>query len=179
MSGKLDGKVDGKLDGMVIRDASEGDLPAILDIHNEAILNTTAIWSYHTVDLANRAALLAERQAKGYAFLVAEDGTGALMGYASFGDFRPHDGYCRTVEHSVYVQKGHHRKGIARALMLPLIEAARSIGKHAMIGGVDATNKGSIALHESLGFFEAGRLPEVGWKFERTLDLVFLQKLLD
>ena len=163
---------------LIIRDAVDADLPAILAIHNDAILETTAIWSYHTVDLANRAAVLAERRAKSYPFLVAEE-AGLVTGYASFGDFRPHDGYCRTVEHSVYVHKDHHRKGIARALMPPLMEAARSIGKHAMLGGIDATNEGSIRLHQSLGFVETGRLPQVGWKFERYLDLVFMQKLLD
>ena len=163
---------------MVIRAAGEADLPAILAIHNDAVLTTTAIWSIHTVDLANRRAVLNERQAKGYAFLAAMEGDD-LLGYATFGDFRPHDGYFKTVEHSVYVHRAHHRRGVARALMGPLVEAARTIGKHAMIGGVDATNAGSIALHRSLGFEQVGLLPQVGYKFGRYLDLLFMQKMLD
>ena len=163
---------------MLIRDADEADLPAILAIHNDAVLNTTAIWSVHPVDLANRAAVLQERRQKTYAFLVAVEGD-TLMGYATFGDFRPHDGYFRTVEHSVYVHKDHHRKGVARALMPPLMDAARRIGKHVMVGGIDATNAGSIALHRSFGFEEVGLMPQVGFKFGRYLDLLFMQKILD
>ena len=162
----------------MIRAAGEADLPAILAIHNHAVLHTTAIWSVHPADLANRQAVLAERQAKGYAFLAAIEGD-VLLGYATFGDFRPHDGYFKTVEHSIYVHPDHQRRGVARALMLPLIEAARQIGKHAMLGGIDAANAGSIALHEALGFEKVGLLPQVGFKFGRYLDLMFMQKMLD
>ena len=162
---------------MLIRDVIEADLPAITDIRNDAILNTTALWTYHPSDVANRAAFLADQRAKNYAFLAAIDG-GRVLGYASFGDFRPHDGYRLSVEHSVYVHKDHHRKGVARALMLPLMERARDIGKHVMIGALDASNEASIALHLKLGFAETGRMPEVGYKFDRYLDLVFVQKVL-
>lgn len=161
-----------------IRSASEDDLPDILKIHNDAVLTTTAIWSVHPVDLANRRAVLRERQAKGYAFLVAMDHE-TLLGYATFGDFRPHDGYFKTVEHSIYVDRAYQRRGVAGALMPPLIEAARAAGKHTMIGGIDATNTGSIALHERFGFTTVGLLPQVGYKFGRYLDLLFMQKLLD
>jgi L-amino acid N-acyltransferase YncA len=162
----------------LIRPAGEADLPAILAIHNHAVLHTTAIWSVRPVDLANRRAVLAERQAKGYAFLAAVEGD-VLLGYATFGDFRPHDGYFKTVEHSIYVHPDHQRRGVARALMPPLIDAARQIGKHAMVGGIDATNAGSIALHEAFGFDKVGLLPQVGYKFGRYLDLLFMQKVLD
>ena len=165
-------------DAVTIEDAEEGDLPAILAIHNDAVLHSTAIWSVHPVDLANRRAVLEERRAKNYPFLVAKDGS-ELLGYATFGDFRPHDGYFRTVEHSVYVHKHHHRRGVARRLMPPLFEAARALGKHAMVGGIDASNAGSIAFHQSFGFAIVGRLPEVGFKFGRYLDLLFMQKILD
>ncbi len=161
-----------------IRPAGEADLPAILAIHNHAVLHTTAIWSVHPADLANRRAVLTERQAKGYAFFAAiEDDV--LLGYATFGDFRPHDGYFRTVEHSIYVHPDHQRRGVAQALMPPLIEAARQRGKHAMVGGIDAANAGSIALHQKFGFTAVGLLPQVGYKFGRYLDLLFMQKILD
>lgn len=166
------------MSALSIRPAEEGDLPAILAIHNDAVLTTTAIWSVHPADLANRRAVLMDRREKGYPFLVANLGD-TLAGYATFGDFRPHDGYARTVEHSVYVGRSHQRQGVARALLPALIEAARRIGKHAMIGGIDATNAGSIALHEAFGFTRVGLLPEVGYKFGRYLDLLFMQKILD
>jgi L-amino acid N-acyltransferase YncA len=163
---------------LIVRAATEDDLPAILEIHNDAVRKTTAIFSVHPADLANRRQVLIERQTKGYAFLVATDGE-ELHGYATFGDFRPHDGYFKTVEHSIYVHEAHQRRGVARALMPPLIEAARGIGKHAMVGGIDATNAGSIALHEAFGFEKVGLLPQVGFKFGRYLDLLFMQKILD
>lgn len=163
---------------MIIRDATEAELPGILDIHNDAIANTTAIWSVHQVDIDNRRAFMQERQARGFPFLVAVD-HGAVLGYASFGDFRPHDGYFKTVEHSVYVDRHRRRRGIAAQLMGPLIDRARVLGKHAIIGGIDAANEASIRLHASLGFERVGLLPQVGYKFDRYLDLLFMQKILD
>jgi phosphinothricin acetyltransferase len=162
---------------LIVRDCEEADIPAVLAIHNDAVLHTTAIWSYVPVDVDNRLALLRDRRAKGYAFFVVED-AGDIAGYAYFGDFRPHDGYHRTVEHSVYVDKGRRGQGIATLLLPPLIAAAQAIGKHAMIGAVEANNAASIRLHEKFGFVEAGRLREVGYKFDRYLDLLLLQKTL-
>ena len=164
--------------GLTIRDATDDDLPGILEIHNDAVLNGTAIWSTRPVDIENRRAVLADRREKIYPFLVA-DQDGAVAGYATFGDFRPHDGYFRTAEHSVYVHPAFQRRGIASQLMPPLIAAARECGKHVLVGGVDGTNTASIKLHERFGFVETGRLPAVGFKFGRYLDLVFMQKILD
>ena len=163
---------------LTIRDATEADLPAILAIHNDAVLHGTAIWSVHPVDLANRRAVLADRAARGFPFLIADQG-GAVAGYASFGDFRPHDGYFKTVEHSIYVHPDHQRQGVASRLLPALVEDARRLGKHVMVGGVDATNEASIRLHERFGFVETGRMPQVGFKFGRYLDLLWLQKILD
>ncbi len=163
---------------MIIREAIPDDLPGILAIHNDAIATTTAIFSFHPVDLDNRRAFVAERQGRGFPFLVAAE-DGAVLGYASFGDFRPHDGYFKTVEHSVYVNKAHQRRGIAARLMPALIERAAALGKHAMVGGLDASNIASIGLHERFGFERVGLLPQVGFKFGRYLDLLFMQKILD
>ena len=163
---------------VIIRDAVEAYLPAMLEIYNDAVLNTTAVWSIHTVDLDSRRALLRDRRSRGYPLLVAAlDHT--VLGYATFGDFRPWDGYAQTVEHSIYVHRHHHGKGVGKALMPPLIEAAQGLGKHVMMAGVDASNSASIHFHQAFGFTEAGRLKEVGWKFDRWLDLVFMQKMLD
>lgn len=101
-----------------------------------------------------------------------------VVGFASFGDFRPFPGYRHTVENSVYVDARFHRAGIGRSLVAALIERATALNKHAMIAGIEALNAGSIGLHASLGFVEVARMPEVGCKFGRWLDLVFMQKQL-
>jgi L-amino acid N-acyltransferase YncA len=161
-----------------IRPALDADLPAILDIHNDAVLNTTAIWSWHTSDLESRRALLKDRNARKYPFFVALLDT-EVIGYASFGDFRPWEGYSHTVEHAIYVHRHHHGKGVGKQLMPLLVDAAKSLGKHVMIAGIEASNAGSIHFHKGFGFVETGRLKEVGWKFDRWLDLVLMQKTLD
>jgi L-amino acid N-acyltransferase len=160
-----------------IRPAETADLPAILAIYNDAVLHTTAIWNWDTVDLANREAWLAARKAQGYPVLVADEGRGALA-YASFGDWRPFDGYRFTVEHSVYVAEGARGRGLGLALLDGLTTEARRLQKHVMLGGIDATNTASLALHRKAGFVETARLTEVGRKFDRWLDLVFMQKRL-
>ena len=164
---------------MEIRDASQGDVEGILAIYNDAVVNTTAIWNSMTVDAANRAGWLADRQKAGYPVLVAVDAAGGVLGYASFGDYRTWEGYRLTVEHSVYVRADRRGSGIGEALMLALIDRARKIGKHVMVGGIEAKNTGSIRLHEKLGFQRVGHLKEVGIKFGRWLDLAFVQLTLD
>jgi L-amino acid N-acyltransferase len=162
---------------MIIRPAIEADLPAILAIYNDAVLNTTSIWNWSPVDLANRQAWFEARRGQGYPILVA-DLDGSVLGYASYGDWRPFDGYRFTVEHSVYVAQAARGHGIGRALLEALIGAAASAGKHVMLGGITATNEASLALHRRLGFVETGRMPQVGQKFGDWLDLVFMQKML-
>lgn len=160
-----------------IRPATEGDLPAITAIYNDAVRHTTAIWNEIVVDLDNRRAWHAARRDLGYPVLVAELG-GAAVAYGSFGDFRAFDGYRHTIEHSVYVAEGARRQGIAAALVGALAAEARALGKHVMVAGIAADNTASIALHARLGFVETGRMPEVGRKFGRWLDLVLMQKTL-
>jgi len=160
-----------------IRSATPSDLPAILAIYNHAVRETTAIWNWSEVDLANRRAWFDARADQGYPILVADD-EGRTLGYASYGDWRPFDGYRHTVEHSVYVDAAARGRGLGRALLEALIEAARRQGKHVMLGGIDAANGASLALHRGIGFVETARMPEVGRKFDRWLDLVFMQKML-
>ncbi len=163
---------------MDIRDAQDSDLPEIMAIHNDAVAHTTAIWNDSPVDLANRAAWLADRRRAGYPVLVAAR-DGAVLGYASFGDWRAFDGYRHTVEHSVHVRADLRGGGIGRALMEGLIARARTLGKHVMVAGIEAGNANSIRLHEKLGFTRTGLLPQVGMKFGAWLDLAFLQLQLD
>jgi L-amino acid N-acyltransferase len=160
-----------------IRDARHDDLPRMTGILNELIAGTTAIWTLTPTTLEARSAWLEERRARGFPVLVAE-AKGRLLGFASFGDFRPWEGYAATVEHSVYVDAPARRCGIGRSLLTALVARAEARGLHAMVGGIEAGNGASLALHAALGFREVGRLPEVGRKFERWLDLVFVERLL-
>ncbi len=164
---------------MLIRDAADADAPAIAAIYNDAVVNTTAIWNEVQVDAANRVTWMADRRRLGYPVLVAVDGDGTVLGYASFGDWRAFDGYRHTVEHSVYVRADRRGGGIGKSLMQALIGRARAIGKHVMVAAIEAGNQGSIALHEALGFQRTGLMPQVGMKFGRWLDLAFLQLILD
>jgi L-amino acid N-acyltransferase len=161
----------------MIRPATDADLPAILAIYNDAVLNTTAIWNETPVDLENRSAWMRARTAAGFPIYVADE-AGRVAGYGSFGDFRPFEGYRVTVEHSLYVDPAARGRGLGKALLTALVDEARRLGKRAMIGGIDGANEVSIALHRKFGFVEVGRLPGVGTKFGRPLELVLMQKTL-
>jgi phosphinothricin acetyltransferase len=162
---------------LIVRDATLEDAAEILAIYNFAALNTTAVWTDGPSDLEARREWIRARQQVGYPVLVAVNGED-VVGFASFGDFRPFPGYRHTVENSVYVDPHRHRSGVGRTLMTALIARAEAMKKHAMIAGIEAANSGSIALHASLGFAEVARMPEVGCKFGRWLDLVLMQKML-
>ena len=162
---------------IAVRPAAEADLPAILALHNHHIVHTLSIWRYAPVDLTERRAWFEERQSKGCPVLVADEG-GEAVGYASYGPFRTGEGYGRTVENSIYVRGDRQGRGIARTLMLALIDAAKAQDRHVMVAGIGLPNEASVRLHESLGFSEAGRLKEIGWKFNRPLDLLLMQRIL-
>ncbi|MGY5764750.1 N-acetyltransferase family protein [Brachybacterium sp. DNPG3] len=171
---------------MQIIDAVSAHLPAITAIHNEAVQRTTAIWNDTVVTVEDRAAWLQAHRDAGLPVLAAVDAApgepteGApLLGYATYGPFRPHDGYRRTVEHSVYVDGTARGRGIGTALMHELLARARAQGVHVMVAAIDADNTGSIRIHERLGFAHVGLMPQVGEKFGRWLDLALLQLVLD
>ena len=163
---------------MLIRDALDADLPALRDIFNDAVLNTTAIWMDNVVDLANRQAWFAARAQQGYPILVAENAAGEVVGYASFGDWRPFDGFCHTVEHSVYIRADQRGKGLGPQLLTALIERAKACDKHVIVAAIESGNAASIGLHQRLGFAITGQMPQVGRKFGRWLDLTFMQLIL-
>ena len=163
--------------GIAIRDAVPGDLPAILALYNHAVRETTAIWNETPSDLEGRRHWMSERLAAGFPVLVAE-ADGRFAGYGTYGPFRPHEGYRETVENSVYVVPEMQGKGIGRALLEALIAQARSRNLHVMVAGIEAGNRASIALHAACGFSETARMPEIGQKFGRRLDLVLMQKRL-
>ena len=163
---------------MQIRPAVDADLDAILDIHNHAIRELLSIWTETEVDRADRERWLAEHQEQGHPVLVAEI-DGAVAGYASYGPWRSKTGYRFTVENSVYVAEGYQRQGIARLLMVDLIEIARESGIHVMVAAIEAGNTASIRLHEQLGFEPPVLVREVGTKFGRWLDLAFMRLVLE
>lgn len=160
---------------MLVRDAIEADLPAILAIYNEIIASTTAVYSEQPVSLEDRRAWWRSRVEQGYPVLVAADAAG-IAGFATFGDFRAWPCYRHTVEHSVHVHHERRGRGIGRHLVSSLFPRAALLGKHVMVAGIDADNTVSLRLHERLGFERVAHFREVGYKFGRWLDLVFLQR---
>lgn len=163
----------------MIRDATTGDLPGVLAIYNASITTTTT-WSERFQTLAEREAWFEERRACGDGVVVACDGP-EVVGFAAYGPFRDNElwpGYRFTVENTVHVRGTHHGRGIGRQLMGALFDRAERAGVHAMVAAVDGDNTRSIAFHASLGFIEVGRLPQIGWKFGRWLDLVMMQRFI-
>lgn len=160
---------------MDVRDAVEDDLPGLVAIYNDVIATSTAVYSSTPVTLEDRRQWWLARIAAGYPVLIGADGSG-VIGFATFGDFRAWPGYRFTVEHSVHVRADRRGGGVGTGLLEALFPRAAALGKHMMIAGVDAANTASIRFHERLGFEQAGCLREVGHKFGRWLDLVFLQR---
>lgn len=163
---------------ITIRPATHADLPAILEIYNDAVLHTTATYDLEPQSLEQRTAWFEQRTRQGFPVLVAEV-AGTLAGFGAYGPFRDKPGYRYTVEHSVYVATTTRGRGIGRALLTELIRLARAAGNHAIVGGIDAENEGSLRFHLALGFVEVGRLQQVGRKFDRWLDVIFVELLLD
>ena len=163
---------------MRIRPARPADLPALLEIYNDAVVHTTASWDLLPWTPVEHAEWYATKAGHGHPVLVADEG-GEVVGYAAYGPFRPKAGYAATMEHSVYVRPADQGRGIGRALLEAVVAAARANGVHALIGGLSADNEASVGLHRSLGFVEVGRLPQVGRKFDHWLDLVLVQLILD
>ena len=163
---------------MEIRDAGVDDLPDLLAIYNDVIATSTAIYTEQPATIDDRVSWWRARVAQGYPVLVATD-QGHVVGFASFGDFRAWPGYRFTVEHSVHVRADRRGTGVGTALMKPLLIRASRLGKHVAIAGVDAENQPSLRFHERLGFTRVAHFHQVGFKFGRWLDLIFLQRLLE
>ncbi|MFC3834865.1 MULTISPECIES: GNAT family N-acetyltransferase [Deinococcus] len=163
---------------VTVRLATRADVPAILDIYNHAVIHTTASYDLEPVSLDSRLAWFDHKVDGGWPVLVTVGG-GGVTGWATFGPFREKPGYRYTVEHSVYVRDDCRGQGLGRALVDALIAEARARGLHSMIGGLDADNTGSLAFHTRLGFEPVAHFRQVGHKFGRWLDLIFVQLLLE
>ena len=162
---------------VLIRDGREADLAAILAIYNDAVLTTTAVYDYTPRSTEQQAAWFKAKQDQELPVLVAEVG-GAVAGFASYGPFRPWPAYLHSVENSLYVAADWRGRGIGSRLLPALIKHASARGLHTMIAGIDADNAASLRLHAKFAFQPVAHFREVGWKFERWLDLTFLQLML-
>ena len=150
----------------------------ILAIFNDAIVNSTSLYDYKPRPAESMVGWFDAKTRGNYPVIGVEDDGGTLMGFASYGPFRPHPAYKYTVEHSVYVDARFRGQGIGRALLGAVVLAAEKQDYHVMVGGIDATNAISIKLHESLGFTSCGIVKHAGFKFGRWLDLAFYQLIL-
>jgi len=159
-----------------IRLATRADAATINDIQNHYVVNSTATFMTEPVTLDERLAWLENRPAV-YPVTVAQV-DGVTVGWGALDTFRSRPAYRHTAEFSVYVHHDLHRRGIGRAIVLDLAERARALGHHALVGGCCGESTAVIALLEALGFSRVGHFPEVGRKFGRWLDVVFLQRLL-
>lgn len=162
---------------VTIREANENDLSRLLDIYNDIILNTTAVYQYQPQTMQMRKEWFATKQQQGLPVFVAEEGN-EIVGFSTIGPFRQWQAYKYSVENSVYVASDKRGKGIGKLLIQPLIDAATRMEMHTIIAGIDATNEVSIQLHKKFGFEEVAHFKQVGYKFNRWLDLKFLQLML-
>ena len=160
-----------------MRLAEPKDLPVISDIYNHAVLNTTASYDYEPRNMDHRVAWFEMHQKQDLPVFVAENLSG-VVGWSSLSKYHDRMGYRFTVEDSVYIAEAHRGKGIGKALLAPLIQGARERKLRAIIGAIDADNKASIRLHAGFGFEIVGHFKKVGYKFDRWLDVVYMELLL-
>lgn len=162
---------------MNIRSALPTDLPAILEIYNEAVLNTTATADYDLQTLEARTNWYEERMAAGYPVFVAEK-DGKVTGWSALNPYKPRIGYRFTAEVSIYIAPDYRGQGIGKALLPPLISAARAQGLHTLVAVIDGSNEISMRLHARFGFDKVGQVREAYTKFGVWLDAVYMQLIL-
>ncbi|WP_108853416.1 GNAT family N-acetyltransferase [Albidovulum aquaemixtae] len=160
----------------MIRPAVTADLPAILDQWNPVIRDTTVTFTSEEKTVKSLAVLIAERRAAGREFLIAEEE--GLLGFATYAQFRGGIGYVHAMEHTIVLAPRARGRGTGRALMARIEAHARAGGAHTLFAGVSGENSEGVAFHERIGFIHVARIPEVGRKFGRWLDLVLMMKML-
>jgi L-amino acid N-acyltransferase YncA len=163
---------------ITVRRAAEEDLPGILEIYNDAVLTTTATYDYEPRSLEHRRQWFLERQRDDYPIFVATDGGQRVVGWSALNPYHARVGYRFTAENSVYVAAAQRGRGIGRQLLGPLLIAGQERGLRAIIAAIDADNEASIRLHASFAFEKVGHFKQVGYKFDRWLDVVYMEKIL-
>ncbi|MBL6077430.1 N-acetyltransferase [Belnapia sp. T18] len=165
---------------MIIRDAGPDDLPAITDIYAHHVLHGAGTFEEVPPDAAEMAHRLAQVQERGWAWLVAEaeEGEGkGIIGFAYYAQLRDRSAFRHAAEDSIYVRNDVRGQGVGKALVKALLDRATEAGFRQMFALIgDSDNVGSIGLHVSLGFRQAGVMKAAGLKFGRWVDLVFMQR---
>lgn len=164
--------------GYIIRSCTENQLPEILEIFNEAILNSTSLYDYNPRTIDTMQNWYAAKKAGNFPVIGVFDGNDTLLGFASYGSFRSWPAYKYSVEHSVYIRSDWRGKGLGTILLKEIIKCAEAQEYHVMIGGIDASNIASIKLHEKEGFVFCGTIKHAGYKFGKWLDLSFYQLIM-
>jgi L-amino acid N-acyltransferase len=164
------------MSGIRVRPATEVDLPAVRDIYNFYVRTSTCTFQLEPDSEADRLAWYRARSAS-HPVTVAEV-EGEVVGWGSLSAWKDRAAYDRTVEASVYVRADRQRRGVGRALLEDLVERARALGHRVVIGGACTEHPASIALQEAVGFVPVGCFRDVGYKFDRWLDVAYLQRVL-
>src|SRR5438093_4102452 len=163
---------------MKVRHATRDDLPGILEIYNEAVANTTASYDYEPRTLEHRIAWFEDHVKNNLPVFVAVNEAARVVGWSALNRYHDRKGYQFTTENSVYVAADLRGKGIGKLLLRPLVETARQRGRHVILAGIDAEIEASIQLHAAFGFVKVAHFNQVGFKFGRWLDVVYMELLL-
>jgi L-amino acid N-acyltransferase YncA len=159
-----------------LRTATEDDTSAIVELLNHYIATTTSTFLIEPQTIAERVAWFKEHSDKHP--VVAVESDGKLIGWGALSPYNPRPGYRHTAEVSVYLHPDFHGHGIGRALLQELIARSRTLDHHVLVANCCTESTASVAVHESLGFARVGTFREIGRKFDRWLDVVFLQLIL-
>lgn len=169
---------DSRDDGVIVREAERADCPGILEIYNDAVLKTTASYDEAPRSLEHRQGWFDDHQKAGLPVFVAADGPGRIVGWSALNRYHERAGYRFTLENSVYVAEDWRGRGLGARLLAPLLDRARRDGFHAILAVIDADNAASLRLHARHGFEQVGLFREVGFKFGRWLNVVYMERLL-
>jgi L-amino acid N-acyltransferase YncA len=161
-----------------IRAATELDAATLADIYNPYIIETIITFEEAAISPSDMAARVAEAHAVGLPFLLAH-ARSVPVGFAYASKWKGRCAYRHTVETTVYVGRDHWRCGVGTALYTKLLDLLQGAGFHAAIGGIALPNEASIALHERLGFTKVAQFREVGFKFNRWIDVGYWQLLFE
>ena len=161
-----------------IRPSRDADVPAITAIYRHHVLHGTGTFEIDPPSPADMTARRADVLSKGLPYLVAEE-NGQVLGFAYCNWFKPRPAYRFSAEDSIYVAPGVLRKGLGRALLTELCRQAENAGVRKMLAVIgDSANAGSIGVHQALGFSHTGTVRSCGWKFDRWLDVVLMERPL-